>query len=157
MKYNMSRMNRFIVLFILVLGFYNAVFAQEFVPPELEFICELKVSIDPALELGETARGKRVIIPINGGTFEGPKMKGVVLRGGADYQYVNSELGRTELEAIYSIKTDDDVLIHVRNIGIIYNPKEDKISSDANSRASYFRAAPKFEAPVDSKYAWLNN
>lgn len=150
-------MNRFIIILISVLGLSYAVFSQEFVPPKLEFTCELKVTIDQALELGETVRGKRIILPINGGTFEGPKMKGVVLSGGADYQYVNKELGRTELEAIYTIKTDDEVLIHVRNIGIIYNPEEDIIGNNEDSKAFYFRAAPKFEAPVDSKYSWLNN
>lgn len=146
-----------VIILFLAIGFTNTLFAQNFIAPELEFTCELKVTIDPAMTLGATAHGKRVILPITGGTFEGPKMKGVVLSGGADYQYVNKELGRTELEAIYTIKTDDDVLIHVRNIGIIYNPKEDKINAAANSHEFYFRATPKFEAPIDSKYAWLNN
>jgi len=44
------------------------------------------------------------------------------------------------------------VNIHVRNRGIICSDK------DANGNPSfYFRAAPQFEAPADSKYAWLNN
>jgi len=152
----MKKLFQYSVLFFLVIS-VKTLSAQDFTPPELEFTCELKVTIDQAMNLGTTPRGERIILPISGGTFEGPKMKGVVLRGGADYQYVNKELGRTELEAIYTIKTDDDVLIHVRNIGIIYNPKDDKISTAAHSGDFYFRAAPKFEAPVDSKYAWLNN
>lgn len=153
----MKRLIRYIIIFFLALSINNTLLAQEFIAPELEFTFELKVTIDPAMKIGTTARGERIILPITGGTFKGPKMKGVVLSGGADYQYLNKELGRTELEAIYTIKTDDNVLIHVRNIGIIYNPKEDNISTDADSSAFYFRAAPKFEAPVDSKYAWLNN
>lgn len=127
--------------------------AQEYVPPELEFVCNLKVTIDPPEELGNTPGGKRVIIPISGGTFEGPNMKGTVLKGGADYQYVTMEGQRTELEAIYTIKTDDNVLIHVRNKGLIFVPKENEASE---SPEVYFRAAPQFEAPLDSKYAWLN-
>ena len=60
--------------------------------------------------------------------------------------------GRTEIEAIYSIKTDDGVYIHVRNRGIICSGK------DAEGRPSfYFKAAPQFEAPANSRYAWLNN
>jgi 5-keto 4-deoxyuronate isomerase len=56
------------------------------------------------------------------------------------------------VEAIYSIKTDDGVYIHIRNRGIIANSK------DAQGNPSfYFRCAPQFEAPNDSKYAWLNN
>ena len=78
-------------------------------------------------------------------------MKGTILNGGADYQLANAD-NRTELEAIYSIKTDDGIYIHVRNRGIIYNGK------DAEGKPSfYFKAAPQFEAPADSRYGWLNN
>ena len=93
-----------------------------------------------------------MVIPITGGTFEGPLLKGTIINGGADYQLANPEGNRTELEAIYSIKTDDGVYIHVRNRGIIYS------GPDENGQQSfYFKAAPQFEAPNDSKYAWLNN
>lgn len=128
--------------------------AQEYTPPELEFVCDLKVTIDPPIELGNTPGGKRVIIPISGGTFEGPNMKGTVLKGGADYQYVTMDGQRTELEAIYTIKTEDNVLIHVRNMGLIFQPDE---TEESHSAEAYFRAAPQFEAPLDSKYAWLNH
>ena len=102
--------------------------------------------------VGETPHGKRVVIPITGGTFEGPLLKGTILNGGADYQLASSDGKRTELEAIYSIKTDDGTYIHVRNRGIIANDK------DAEGHPTfYFKAAPQFEAPFDSPYAWLNN
>ena len=118
--------------------------------PELEFALQLKVTIGEAYGIDNTQHGRRTVIPITGGTFEGPKLKGTIINGGADYQ-LNTE-NRTELEAIYCIKTDDGVNIHVRNKGIIYNGK------DAEGNPTfYFRAAPTFEAPADSKYAWLNN
>ena len=42
--------------------------------------------------------------------------------------------------------------IHIRNRGII------NMGKDANGQPSfYFKAAPQFEAPEDSPYAWLNN
>ena len=90
------------------------------------------------------------MIPITGGTFEGPKIKGTILNGGADWQLAKGD--RTEIEAIYSIKTDDGVYIHIRNCGIIASGKDEQ-----GRPQFYFRAAPKFEAPEDSKYAWLNN
>ena len=114
--------------------------------PQLEYVCELKVTCDAGYSCGTTQRGERFIIPINGGTFEGPEMKGTVLPGGADYQLVDKERGRTELEAIYSIRTDDGVNIHIRNCGLL-----------VSKGGFYFRTAPKFEAPSDSRYAWLNN
>ena len=118
--------------------------------PELEFALQLKVTIGEAYGIDNTQHGRRTIIPITGGTFEGPKLKGTIINGGADYQLNTEE--RTELEAIYCIRTDDGINIHVRNRGIIYNGK------DAEGHPTfYFRAAPTFEAPADSKYAWLNN
>ena len=105
-----------------------------------------------AYSCGETQHGRRTIIPITGGTFEGPHIKGTIINGGADYQIANTAINRTELEAIYCIKTDDGIIIHVRNRGIISNGK------DAEGNPTfYFKAAPQFEAPADSKYAWLNN
>lgn len=115
--------------------------------PELEFVCELKVTCDNAYTVGKTAHGERVVIPITGGTFEGPMMKGTVLSGGADYQLVDRSKGRTELEAVYSIRTDDGVTIHIRNKGLLCHTKE----------GFYFRTSPTFEAPNDGKYDWLNN
>ena len=92
------------------------------------------------------------MIPITGGTFEGPLVRGTIEKGGADYQLISADGKRTTLEAIYSIKTDDGVYIHVRNQGIVYTGKD-----ASGNDTFYFKAAPKFEAPMDSKYAWLNN
>ena len=115
---------------------------------------QLYVTLEPEYVVGEVPHGKRVVIPITGGIFEGPKLKGTIIPGGADYQYQKTDGKnlRTELEAIYSIKTDDGVYIHVRNCGLICP------GTSADGRPSfYFRCAPKFEAPADSKYAWMNN
>ena len=120
--------------------------------PQLEYVVELKVKCEGAYQVGQTSHGNRFIIPIVGGTFEGPKMKGTILSGGADYQLQDNEHGRTEVEAIYSIKTDDGVNIHVRNRGLICTGKDEN-----GNPQFYFRTTPQFEAPFDSKYAWLNN
>lgn len=131
-------------LFIaLMMAFVLNVCAQEEKAPQMEFAMLLRVTIGAPYSCGETQHGERIVIPITGGTFEGPRLKGTVLSGGADYQLANKALNRTELEAIYCIKTDDGVTIHIRNRGIIAD--------------NYFKCAPQFEAPADSKYAWLNN
>ena len=128
--------------------------AQTYPPkdtPQLEFVLQLKVTLGEVYTCGETQHGKRTVIPITGGTFEGPNIKGTIINGGADYQLAYKD-NRTELEAIYSIKTDDGIYIHVRNRGIIYNGKDEN-----GNPTFYFKAAPQFEAPTDSKYNWLNN
>jgi hypothetical protein len=146
-------MKKAIAIITVLLAFTMNVSAQVEEPkdtPQLEFVMQLKVTLGETYSCGETQHGRRTVIPITGGTFEGPNIKGTILNGGADYQLASG--GRTEVEAIYSIKTDDGVYIHIRNRGIIASSK------DAQGNPSfYFRCAPQFEAPNDSKYAWLNN
>ena len=142
-------MRKVVLLFCLFIILPLSVSAQN--APELEFALQLKVTLGEAFSIENTQHGRRTVIPITGGTFEGPLLKGTIINGGADYQIANAQ-GRTELEAIYCIKTDDGVYIHVRNRGIISN------APDANGQPSfYFKAAPQFEAPINSRYAWLNN
>ena len=144
-------MKRIVFTIILAFTLGLGTKAQSDAPaPEMEFVMQLKVTLDKPYVVGETPHGKRTVIPITGGTFEGPLLKGTILNGGADWQLAKG--GRTEVEAIYSIKTDDDVFIHIRNRGII------SMGQDAEGKPSfYFKCALTFEAPEDSKYAWLNN
>lgn len=138
------------VLLVALMTCSQCVYAQVEPPkntPQLEFVMQLRVTIGAAYSVGETPHGRRVVIPITGGTFEGPRLKGKVLSGGADYQLVNSDGSRTEVEAIYGIQTDDGTYIHVRNKGIICTGED----------SSYFKTSPLFEAPADSPYRWLNN
>ncbi len=139
------------ILIILLLSVFGSMKAQD-EAPQMEFVMELKVRCEGAFQVGQTSHGNRFVIPIVGGTFEGPQIRGTILPGGADYQLQDNEHGRTELEAIYNIRTDDGVNIHVRNKGLI------SLSKDENGNGQfYFRTVPQFEAPRDSKYAWLNN
>jgi hypothetical protein len=144
---------------ILFLFFMSITMSHAQKAPALDFFCELKVKLDPALIVGETPHGTRRIIPIIGGTVEGPKIKGEILNGGADWQILRAD-GVTELEAHYQFRTDDGTLIYVKNTGIrAASPeiaarlaKGEKV--DANEY--YFRAMPKFDAPK-GKYDWVNN
>ena len=150
----MNKLRSFLLL-TLLLTVSSAVKAQNYPPkdtPSLEFVLQLKVTLGETYVINNTQHGRRVVIPITGGTFEGPLLKGTILNGGADYQLGNEDGTRTELEAIYSIKTDDGIYIHVRNRGIIANEK-----GENGQPSFYFKAAPQFEAPSDSKYGWLNN
>ena len=144
-----------IILFLFVAIATLCLKAQQIVPPtaadtpNFEYVMQLYVTLEPQYTVGKVPHGKRVVIPITGGIFEGPRLKGTIIPGGADYQYqkTDGKTLRTELEAIYSIKTDDGVIIHVRNCGIFH----------ASQEGVYFYTSPKFEAPEDSPYAWLNN
>ena len=146
---------RKLLLMASLLAFVVAASAQPQAPkytPQLEFAMQLRVTLGEVYTVGDTPHGRRVVIPITGGTFEGPRLKGKILSGGADYQLAKADGSRTELEAIYSIQAEDGTYIHVRNRGIIASGKNAE-----GQPTFYFRAAPQFEAPADGPHAWLNN
>lgn len=145
-------MKRLLFFFFFLLCIGQGVGAEPKDAPKLSFVMQLRVTLGQTFTAGETPHGRRIVVPITGGTFEGPRIKGTILPGGADYQLASTDGSRTELEAIYNIRTDDGTCIHVRNRGIIVNGRDtDGVPT------SYFKAAPQFEAPTDSPFAWLNN
>jgi hypothetical protein len=88
-------------------------------PPSLEFVTELRVKIAAPIEIGELAEGRRRIVEILGGTFDGPLLKGTIKAGGADWQLIRSDYVAV-LDARYTLVTDDGVNICVANRGIRY-------------------------------------
>ena len=91
--------------------------------PKLDFIFEAQVTVDPPQELGDVGKGSRRIVPISGGEFSGPDLRGEVLPGGADWQIVRGD-GVAELEARYTLRSDDGALIYVRNIALRHGAAE---------------------------------
>lgn len=149
--------NSLLFLFLLISAFGFAQTPTN--APGLEYVCELKVKLNPPYVVGETPHGLRRIIPIIGGTVEGPKLNGEILNGGADWQIVRKD-GVAELEAHYQIKTDDGVIIYIKNLGLRVATPEVAArigrGEKVNPSEYYFRAIPKFEAPI-GKYEWMNN
>ena len=136
--------------------------AQSTAPPQapgLTFIARFNVTIGPPYVVGETAHGLRRIIPITGGTIDGPQLKGTIIPGGADWQVVRKD-GVAEVEAHYQFKTDDGVTIYIKNVGLRVATPEVAARIGRGEQVSpseyYFRTAPKFEAPA-GRYAWLND
>ena len=113
--------------------------------PTLEFAFEETVTLGTAIPVGNTALGKRNIVPITGGTFEGPGIKGTVIPGGWDWQLTRAD-GCTQIKADYMLKTDDGVVINVVNAGALCPPKDGKPAA--------VRTEAVFEAPL-GKYEWL--
>ena len=114
--------------------------------PGLEFAFEENVKLGEAIPVGDTARGSRLIIPITGGTFEGPRIRGEILPMGWDWQLKRAD-GCTEIKADYFIRTDDAVVINVINTGVLCPPGPDGPMP--------VRTHPVFEAPL-GKYDWLS-
>lgn len=123
-----------------------------------EFAFELRAGVDAVQDVGDTPAGRRRFIPITGGTFEGPKLKGAVLPGGADAQVIRPD-GVTDLVARYTLKVDDGTLIYVVNRGLRHGPPEVMqrvMRGEAVDPALYyFRTTPVFEVAA-GPHDWLN-
>jgi hypothetical protein len=128
-------------------------------PLPTEFVFEARVKVDRPMVVGQSSHGLRRVVPILGGTVAGPALAGKVLAGGADWQYVRPD-GAWELQAKYTIETDDGVLIMVENRGVRYGKPEvmERLArGEKVDRADvYCRTVATFEAPRDSKYEWMN-
>jgi len=126
--------------------------------PELEYICDISVELDPINEMGTGRAGQRRIIPIVGGTVAGPRLNGRVLNVGADWQTI-FENGVAELDTRYALETDDGAVIEIINYGYRHGPAEvlaavargDEVSPDDY----YMRTQARLETG-DSRYDWVN-
>ena len=126
-------------------------------PPRLTFALQLRVEVGTPVEVGNVAGGRRRIISILGGTFQGPEVRGAVLSGGADWQIVRGD-GFTELDTRYTLRTDRDELIYIRNAGIRHAAPEIMQKLLAGERVDpalvYFRTVPVFETAAP-RLQWL--
>ena len=115
--------------------------AASSIPAPLKFEFLMDVIFDVA---APQAVGSRRIVPVTGGTFEGPKLKGTALGGGADWIQVRPD-GVSELSVRATLKTDDDQLISMSYRGLLFTPKGGE---------QYWRTTPIFETGA-AKYDWL--
>jgi hypothetical protein len=114
-------------------------------PPRPEFVYEAEVDIAPRQSLGASALGERFMVPILGGRFEGPRLRGRVLPGGADRQLLRPD-GVKELDALYEMQADDGAVITVHNCVLI----DDKVQPER-----YARSVVQLRAPA-GPHEWLN-
>jgi hypothetical protein len=140
-KYNLT---------LIILLFLNLFFVQVYIAQnselKYEFLYELEATLDSTIDLGNTPLGNRLIHPVTGGSFEGPKIKGEVLPIGGDWA-LTSDSGIKKLDVNIVLKTDDDAIIYVTYNGFIYREEDGSL---------YFRVTPIFETSSE-KYKWLNH
>lgn len=102
----------------------------------------LRLSTATPQNLGTMPSGGRVTFPITGGAFEGERLHGKVLPGGADWT-VQAPDGAIELDLRVSLETHDAALVYLTFSGV---------RDDARG---YFRTIARFETAAP-QYAFLN-
>ncbi|HET7900458.1 MAG TPA: DUF3237 domain-containing protein [Candidatus Nanopelagicales bacterium] len=125
--------------------------------PVLEPAFEVRVNVDPALRVGGASAHEALhVVPITGGSVEGPRLRGEVLPGGEDW-YVDRD-GTIALDARYVLRAEDGALIAIANRGFWRASPDVAARLDAGEAVSeteyYYRTSPVFttEAPA---HRWL--
>jgi len=127
-------------------------------PLNTELLFTLTGTVGAPSEIGVLPQGRRRIIPIEGGEFEGPRIRGQVLPFGADWMLIRPD-GVAVIDVRATLQTDDDALIHMRYSGYRHGPTDIMQAladgEDVDPATYYFRIAVILETGAD-KYSWLN-
>jgi hypothetical protein len=118
----------------------------------------VKIAAAPRQELGTVPHGIRSFVPVTGGDFEGPRLRGKILPGGGDWLLLRSD-GVLELDLRITLETDDHALIYMTFQGLRHGPP-DAIAALGRGEVVdparyYFRTLPRFETSTET-YAFLN-
>ena len=106
---------------------------------ESRFLLELSLDVADQLDAGHTR-----IAPVTGGTFGGPRLKGTVRNGGADW--ITQVAGHSSLDVRITLDTDDGEIIYMTYKGVVAR----------NDTGLYWRVTPVFNT-ASEKYDWLNH
>jgi muconolactone delta-isomerase len=127
--------------------------------PRLTPIYRLDASLGEPLDLGDSGRGRRRIVPLTGGTFAGPEVSGTLLSGAsADWQTVLSD-GTALGDIRYTLRTDGGDLLYVRSRSVRHGPPEVLArlarGEEVDPSEYTFRAATQIETAAP-ELDWLN-
>ncbi|HEY8288150.1 MAG TPA: DUF3237 domain-containing protein, partial [Acetobacteraceae bacterium] len=81
----------------------------------------MKLAVAGMQAIGAMPSGNRRVGLVAGGTFEGPKLRGTVLPGGADWIVVRGD-GATVLDVRLVLETDDKATIGMTYRGLRHGP-----------------------------------
>lgn len=113
-------------------------------PQDGELVFTATLEIANVYDYGVTPYGARRVLDVNGGSFTGDAISGMVQRGGLDLE-LTLENGALELEEINILRTQDGTNVLFTSCGF---------AADAEAPV---RMVFDFEAPNSSSAAWLND
>lgn len=111
---------------------------------QMKKVMTLHVKLGESKVVGETGSGQLAVIPITGGTFEGPGLQGRICPGGADWNTRVSE-NLCHVCARYWLETEDGEIISVVNEGWL----------DPTDEAVMLKTTPRFTCNQAGCYAHL--
>jgi hypothetical protein len=126
--------------------------------PTLEFVARVRVDLDAPMDLGDVPIGRRKIIPILGGSIEGPALQAEILTGGADWQIVGND-GTAVIDTRYTARTPDGSLMYLATQGFRHGPADvlERVAAGepVGRDEYYFRLTVRLETG-SAELAWIN-
>jgi hypothetical protein len=119
----------------------------------------MEATLGQPLDLGNGPQGHRRIVPLTGGRFTGPELRGKLLGGAsADWQTVLPD-GTALGDIRYTLQTDAGELLYVQSQGIRHGSAEVLArlgrGEDVDASEYTFRTSTKIEAAA-RQLDWLN-
>jgi len=120
----------------------------------------LRIRVSSPQNIGAVPYGTRRTVPLNGGDFDGPRLRGTVLpHGSADWLLLRAD-GVLELDLRATLLTHDGALISMKSFGLRHGPPELMAAiargETVDPARYYFRTTPRFET-AHPTYAFLNH
>ena len=127
--------------------------------PRLKRVFRLEARLGEPLDLGDTPRGRRRIVPAIGGTFAGPELNGKLLPGAsADWQIVLPD-GTALADIRHTLQTDEGALLYVQSRGVRHGSAEVLArlgrGEDVDPSEYTFRTSARIET-ASRELDWLN-
>jgi hypothetical protein len=127
--------------------------------PRLTRVYRLEATLGQPLDLGERPQGHSRIVPLTGGTFTGPELRGKLLPGAsADWQTVLPD-GTALGDIRYTLQTDAGELLYVQSRGVRHGSAEvlGRLGrgEDVDASEYTFRTSTQIEAAAP-QLDWLN-
>jgi Protein of unknown function (DUF3237) len=133
--------------------------SNELPDPRLRKVYRLEATLARALDLGDTAQGRRRIVPLTGGAFTGPEINGKLLPGAsADWQVLLAD-GTALGDIRYTLQTDRGDLLYVQSRSVRHGSAEVLArlgrGEDVDASEYTFRTSTQIETAAP-QLDWLN-
>ena len=122
-----------------------------------EHLFDAHFTVENAMVVGDGGWGTRIVGPVTGGTFEGPKIKGTAKNFGADWAVFRHD-NVFVVDVRLLLETHDGAIVHMHYDGIV-DVTEDQLKRILGGlpteAAPRVHTAPRFETGHEN-YLWLN-
>ena len=126
---------------------------------KLELLFSYHAILTNSLEVGTGPYGTRLIVEVDGGEFEGPKLKGRIRNAAAaDWLSITDTYGHLDVRA--TLETHDSAFIYLEYTGKIEMTEAvaKAIGGEGSTEFGdqYFFTTPRMQTG-DERYSWVNN